>query len=301
MCAWAFYERGDSVSAATRAGEEKPRATVCLSVDFDAVSVWMQWGATGPKALSRGEFGATVGAPRLLDLLDRLGVSSTWFIPGHTADTWPVVTAQVAERGHEIANHGYLHESFESRTLDECRSIIRKGSDVLARLTGRRPKGFRLPIGDAPPDLFELLVEEGFVYDSSLCGDDFHLYRCRKADRVVRDGPNIFGEPLDLVEVPWSFIMNDFHHFEFSYANPTLPGHDSSSSVEEEFKAQFDYMHSSVPGGVVTLIVHPQSIGHGSRIAMLERFITYCLSKKGTRFATMDQVVSEHLASQPRA
>lgn len=277
------------------------RATVCLSVDFDAVSVWMQWGATGPKALSRGEFGANVGAPRLLELMDRLGIRSTWFIPGHSAETWPEVTSRVAESGHEIANHGYLHEPFEHLTLQECSAIIRKGSAALNRITGQRPRGFRLPIGDAPPGFFELLVDEGFAYDSSLCGDDFRLYRCRKADRVVRDGPNVFGQPLELVEMPWSFIMNDFHHFEFSYANPQLPGHDAPSAVEEEFMAQFDYMYTHVPGGVVTLIVHPQSIGQGSRIAMLERFISHCLSKPGTRFARMDQVVDEHELSSSKA
>lgn len=261
----------------------------------------MQWGATGPKALSRGEFGARVGAPRLLELFDRLGIASTWFIPGHTAETWSAVTAQVARNGHEVANHGYLHESFEARTLDECRAITRRGTQVLERITGQRPSGFRLPIGDAPPDLFELLVDEGFVYDSSLCGDDFHPYSCRKSDRVVIDGPNVFGDPVDLVEMPWSFIMNDFHHFEFSYANPHLPGHDAPSAVEEEWTSQFDYMYEHVPGGIVTLIVHPQSIGQGSRIAMLERFIAHCLSKPGTRFARMDQVVSEHLALKSTA
>lgn len=223
-------------------------------------------------------------------------MTATWFIPGHTAETWPDVTARVAASGHEIANHGYLHESFEAMSLGDCKAIIRKGTEVLTRITGQKPKGFRLPIGDAPPDLFELLVDEGFVYDSSLSEDDFHLYRCRKADVVVKDGPIKFGEPLDLVEVPWSFVMNDFHHFEFSYANPHLPGHDSPSKVEEDFKAQFDYMYDHVPGGIVTLIVHPQSIGQGSRIAMLERFIKYCLAKPGTRFARMDQVVNEHLA-----
>jgi peptidoglycan-N-acetylglucosamine deacetylase len=294
MIDWPFTVGGWGI--ATQHGEDASRATVCLSVDFDAASVWIQWGATGPKALSRGEFAGRVGAPRLLDLLETLGVATTWFIPGHTAETWPELTARVAAGGHEIANHGYLHESFEARSLEDCRAIIRKGTEILSRVTGQKPKGFRLPIGDAPPDLFELLVEEGFLYDSSLCEADFHLYRCRKADAVTIDGPIRFGEPVDLVEVPWSFIMNDFHHFEYSYANPHLPGHDAPSSVEEEWKAQFDYMHEHVAGGVVTLIVHPQSIGHGSRIAMLERFIAHCLAKPGTRFARMDQVVNEYLA-----
>jgi peptidoglycan-N-acetylglucosamine deacetylase len=274
------------------------RATICLTVDFDAVSVWMQWGARGPKALSRGEFGANVGAPRLLDMFSKLGIQTTWFIPGHTAETWPKVTARVAECGHEIANHGYLHESFEQRTRDEATAIIRKASATLKQITGQTPKGFRLPIGDASPGFFELLTEEGFLYDSSLCGYDFNLYSCRRADKLVESGPMEFGEPLNLVEVPWSFIMNDFHHFEFNYGTPSLTGHDSPSAVEEEFRSQFDYMYSHVPGGIVTIIVHPQCIGQGSRIAMLERFIRYCLAKADTRFARMDEVVAEYNTSR---
>jgi peptidoglycan-N-acetylglucosamine deacetylase len=279
----------------TRGEARAARATVCLTVDFDAVSVWMQWGARGPKALSRGEFGANVGAPRLLEALDKHEIKSTWFIPGHTADTWPGVTARVAASGHEIANHGYLHESFDGRSTDESRKILRKGTASLEAATGQTPTGFRLPIGDARADFFELLVEEGFAYDSSLCGGDFRLYNCRRADEINDDGPNIFGDAIDLVEVPWSFIMNDFHHFEFNYGTPQLPGHDAPSAVEEEFTSQFDYMYERVPGGIVTIIVHPQCIGQGSRIAMLERVIEHCKSRPGTRFARVDEVVAEYL------
>ena len=62
--------------------------TVCLSFDWDGVSVWMAGGATDARSLSRGEFGPRVGIPRLLELCGRLGISATFFTPGHTADTF---------------------------------------------------------------------------------------------------------------------------------------------------------------------------------------------------------------------
>jgi peptidoglycan/xylan/chitin deacetylase (PgdA/CDA1 family) len=279
----------------TNSDNGAPKATVCLTVDFDAVSVWMQLGARGPKARSRGEFGAHVGAPRLLALLARYGIQTTWFIPGHTAETWPEVTAQVAAGGHEVAHHGYLHESFETLSLDESRRILRKGSASLERVTGQAPVGFRLPIGDARPEFFELLVDEGFLYDSSLCGDDFGLYNCRRPDELHDDAPNRFGEPLSLVEAPWSFIMNDFHHFEFNYGTPFLVGHDAPSAVEEQFTEEFNYMYDEMQGGIVTVIVHPQCIGRGSRLAMLERFIRHCIGRSGTRFATVGSVVNQYI------
>ncbi len=69
---------------------------VCLSFDFDAMSVWLgTFGSTSPSAISRGEFGR-VGAQRLLGLLRQWGIRTTWFIPGHTVDTYPEVVGRVA-------------------------------------------------------------------------------------------------------------------------------------------------------------------------------------------------------------
>jgi peptidoglycan/xylan/chitin deacetylase (PgdA/CDA1 family) len=278
--------------------KNKARATVCLTVDFDAVSPWMQWGARGIRMMSRGEFGVNVGAPRMLEMTKQFGIETTWFIPAHTADTWPDITAEVAECGHEIANHAYLHESFEGRSVEESRELLQKGNESLKRVTGQTPKGFRLPAGDANGEFLELLVEEGFTYDSSTSANDFSPYWCRSADELHEDGPNILGTPIDLVEIPMSFVMNDFHHFEFNYGTPFLVGHAAPSQVEEIFTAEFDYMYERIDGGILTLIVHPQSIGHGLRMAMLERWVEHCLSHEGTRFAKVETVVEEFRARE---
>jgi hypothetical protein len=82
---------------------------VCLTFDFDAVSVWLgTFKAKSPSAVSRGEFGA-VAVPRILDLLRQFDAPSTWYTPGHTADTYPDLVRRVADGGHEIAHHGYCH------------------------------------------------------------------------------------------------------------------------------------------------------------------------------------------------
>jgi peptidoglycan/xylan/chitin deacetylase (PgdA/CDA1 family) len=261
--------------------------TVCVTPDFDAVSLWMSWGARGARVLSRGEFGATTGAPRLLDLFDRLAIETTWFVPGHTADTWPEVTSEISVRGHEIGNHGYLHEPFDQLTLDQARAVIHKANNTLERITGSRPTGMRIPAGDFEGALLEVLVDEGFVYDSSLIGG-VEPHWCRSPDELHDDGPNVLGHRIDLVEFPIGFITNDFNHFEFNYANPMLVGHDTPSHVEEIWRSEFDYMYEHVPGGVMTLTLHPQCIGHGSRIRMLERFLSYCQSQPGTRFTTLE-------------
>jgi peptidoglycan/xylan/chitin deacetylase (PgdA/CDA1 family) len=274
------------------------RATVCLTIDFDAVSVWLQWGARGLRALSRGEFGATVGVPRLLSLLARKGIDVTWFIPGHTVDTWPDLTTEIARCGYEIGNHGYLHDSFDDKSPAECREILRKTNAAIERTTGTVPVGFRAPAGDVAGDFLEILLSEGFRYDSSLLGNDFSPYWCRSRDEIRADGPLVFGDPIDLVEMPFTQAMNDFHHFEFSYGAPLLIGHDAPSSVEEIWTGTFDYMYEHVPGGILNVTCHPQSIGHGMRMAMLERWIDHCLAHPGTRFARVDTVAEEFRLSQ---
>ena len=73
---------------------------VCISLDFDTVSLWQAMGQTGPSAISRGEFGV-VAAQRLLRLFSETEIATTWFIPGMTIDTYPDVCETVAEQGHE--------------------------------------------------------------------------------------------------------------------------------------------------------------------------------------------------------
>jgi peptidoglycan/xylan/chitin deacetylase (PgdA/CDA1 family) len=269
----------------------KPRATVNVTVDFDAICIWMSWGARGARVLSRGEFGGDVGAPRLLDLFERLSIPTTWFIPGHSADTYPEVAARVAEAGHEIGHHGYLHEAFDQLSAEQVREVIRRGNEALERATGRRPTGMRVPAGDFDGSLFEILVEEGFRYDSSVIGE-FQPAWCRSRDELFDDRRPTRGERLDLVELPLSFVMNDFSYFEFNYANPALVGLSSPEHVLGIWSAQFDYMYEHEPGGVLNLTLHPQSIGWGLRVAMLERFLGHCLGHEGTEFTTCERVAN---------
>ena len=64
------------------------RHIVCLTFDFDAVSGWISRGMTTPSPMSRGEFGL-VGSRRVLALLKKYRIRSTWFIPGHTIESFP--------------------------------------------------------------------------------------------------------------------------------------------------------------------------------------------------------------------
>lgn len=243
------------------------------------------FGATGARSLSRGEFGVTDGAPRLIEMLEKYGVQSTWFVPGHTADNYPMIVQQVADAGHEIANHGYLHEDLSGKSPAEAADIVARGSDALERLTGVRPVGARMPAGDFDGQLFSLLVEQGFAYDSSLIGG--YLPQWARGGHTIAEGGRIeAGEKLDLVELPVSYILSDFVHFEINLAPPFPAAAPNPSDVLKIWTREFDFTHERVPGGFVMPMMHPQCIGWGSRILMLESFIEHCMAREDVVFTT---------------
>src|SRR5829696_9000201 len=155
--------------------ERNPKGYVCLSFDFDGPSLWMQRGMTTPTPISRGEFGA-VAVPRILRLLAHRGIPSTFFIPGHTMETYPDVCQMVVDAGCEVALHGYAHEFNPRVSLDRERWAMARSFELAARLTGQPPLGYRAPSGELTMQTIDLLLEHGLTYDSSLMGHDYQPY-----------------------------------------------------------------------------------------------------------------------------
>lgn len=111
--------------------------TVCLTFDFDALCVWLGgYPSATPAMLSRGEYGARVGVPRILQLLSAYGISATFFVPGHTAESFPGSVEAILNAGHEIAHHGYEHRDPSAQSPDEERRSLERGSRVLERFLG---------------------------------------------------------------------------------------------------------------------------------------------------------------------
>lgn len=275
-----------------------PAVSVCLTFDFDAISVWIgSMGSKSPGNISRGEYGV-VGAGRLLELLKRFDIPATWFVPGHTIETYPEAARAVFEAGHEIGHHNYCHEN--PRTLAEAREreVMERGIECITRLTGAAPAGYRSPAWDLSANTLGLLTELGFEYDSSLMGGDFAPYRPRIGDALSTDGPFEFGQPVDLVEIPVDWSLDDWPYF-----NVNWPAHHVGLRTPDEvyaiWAAEFDYLYQRVGSGVYTLTMHPQVIGRGSRMLMLERLIEYCRGHEGVTFRTMGAVAAEWKQAHP--
>ena len=273
--------------------------SVCLSFDLDAISVWVgPRRSKSPNLIARGEF-ATVGTERLLKLLDEHDIPTTWFIPGHTIDTYPDTCQSIADAGHEIGYHGYCHEAPSSgRGETEERAILERSIECIERLAGRPPVGERLPGGNLGPRWLELLLEYGFSYDSSMAPNDYQPTYCRAGDVIRTDGPHEFGSEVDLVELPFDWNLDDWPHFSHE-PRTGVEGLRSPNEVYDIWSAEFDYLYRKVGSGVFVLTMHPQCIGKGSRMLMLERLIEYMQGHEGVRFRTMQDVAAEFRADTP--
>lgn len=268
---------------------ELPRLTVALTFDHDSISDGVRRGDS-PVKMSHAEFGVRVGAPRILALLAERGIPSTWFVPGHTLETFPKSTAAILAGGHELACHGWFHEDFATVGRDEEREVIERCVAAVEKVTGARPKGWRAPYWSLGASSLELITAAGFVYDSSLMADDYRLYRVRSGDRhSVAEGSR-FGPESVLVEVPISWALDDWPHFEPS-ASGDRDGLSAPSKVLEIWTEEVRYAHAHAPGGLLTITMHPECIGRGHRMAMLEQFIDAAQALEGVVFDRLDRYV----------
>ena len=267
-----------------------PRSTVCLTFDFDAMSVWFGYEHVTPAMLQRGEYGARVGVPRLLQMLERHDLPATFFVPGHTLESFPAPSHAILDAGHELAHHSYAHVDPGGQAPEEERADFERALAVFERL-GVRPRGFRSPSADLSEATLPLLEEHGFLYDSSLMADDYRLYRPRIGDRVSRDEPLRPGREADLIEIPMCFELDDWPHFQFNF-EPSRVGLSAPSKVLEIWQGELDFMHEHIDRGVLVVCMHPQVIGRGHRVAMLERFVEHARSLGGVEFASMEQVAT---------
>lgn len=107
----------------------------------------------------------------ILRILDELEVKATFFILGWVAERYPQVTKAIADAGHEVASHGYLHQRVALQERDSYRQDIRRSKALLEDQTGKAVLGYRAPsysITRQTAWAFDELIEAGFKYDSSI-------------------------------------------------------------------------------------------------------------------------------------
>jgi len=268
------------------------RHIVCLTFDFDVMTGFIARGMTTPTPISRGEFGL-VAIPRILGLLRRYEIRATFFVPGVVIDMYPAACEQIIAAGHEIGHHGYTHVPPASLSREREEDGLVRGNESIQRVCGKPARGYRSPSWDLSPHTVELLLQHGFVYESSMMGDDYTPYYARQGDQIRLEEACVWGASTPLIEMPISWSLDDYPHFEFVRTQSTvLPGLMNAHSVLQNWVDDFVYMQQILDWGVLTYTMHPYVIGRGHRMIMLERLIER-LREGGAVFLSMEEAAGE--------
>ena len=149
------------------------------------------------------------------------------------------------------------------------------------------------------PFSIELLLKHGFEYDSSMMGHDYTPYQARQGDEVELLEAMKFGQDTPLVEMPVSWSLDDYPHFEFMRTDAgILPGLMNARSVFQNFLDEFEYMRTETDWGILTYTFHPHVVGRGQRMLALDSMID-ALTRAGARFVTMETALEAYRARFP--
>ena len=285
---------------------------VAYGVDVDAVAgqIGSYGGGDSPCDISRGLFAGEVGSPRLLKLFERYGIKTTWFIPGHSIETFPQEMEAVVAAGHEVGMHGYTHENPIAMTPEQEEEVLVRCIDLIQGVSGRRPTGYVAPWWEFSPVTNELLLKHGIKYDHSLMSQDFHPHYVRVGDAWTLIDyskkasewmqPLTRGEETDLIEIPASWYLDDLPPMMFIKKSPNSHGFVNPRHLEEMWRDQFDWVYREYDYAVFTFTIHPDVSGRPQGLMMHERLIDHISSHPGVRWATFDEIADDFAKRSPR-
>nr|RBQ87762.1 hypothetical protein FVER53263_10703 [Fusarium verticillioides] len=284
-----------------------PKRILCsYGVDVDAVAGWLgsYGGEDSPSDISRGLFAGTHGTRRMLKLFDKYNIKATWFIPGHSLETFPEECAMVRDAGHEIGLHGYSHENPSDMTLEQQRDVLEKTHKMLTDFCGKPPRGSVAPWWETSKEGVDLMLSYGIEYDHSMSHDDCHMYWLRTNDSWTKIDykqkaetwmkPLVKGQDTGLVEIP----ANCLPPMMFIKDAPNSHGWVNSRDVEDLWRDHFDYFYREYADDpdeicVFPLTVHPDVSGRPHALLMHERLIEYINKHEGVEWVTMEQMCDE--------
>ncbi|WP_222710607.1 polysaccharide deacetylase family protein [Quadrisphaera setariae] len=270
------------------------RAAASFTFDLDAES-GLLWESSAVAArasvITHQSYGPLVGLPRLLDLLERHRVRSTFFVPGWTAERYPGAVRDVVAAGHEVGHHGYLHEQPSALTAEQEATALDRGLEALEAVAGVRPVGYRAPMWDASWRTASLLAERGFLYDSSLMDADTPYELAVPAGDGDDDGQPTSSS---IVEVPIHWALDDWERYAYL---PDLVGSgliEAPAVARAVWEAELDGLRDA--GGCWVLTCHPFLSGRPGRAMELGRLIERVVGMDDVWLAPLEDV-ARHVRS----
>jgi peptidoglycan/xylan/chitin deacetylase (PgdA/CDA1 family) len=306
--------------------QQTRKIKILLSVDFDAVSGWLGTGQHPDNNLadySSGYFSAQVGVPRLLKLFKKLGVQDklTWFVPMHSAESFPDEFQSIMESGAEIGLHGYCHEGAPQLTPTQERDVLEHCIALYQDLVGRRPVGYRAPLYQLRETTVELLEEYSFLYDTSLSHHDSKVYHLPNRPSLkppvyepsaeAKDWMKPLAKPSPptsktLVEIPANWYAEDMTPLQFWPHVANSQGYVDVRVIENMWKDKFEWIRSEVDEMgekdmmIFPLVLHPDTSGMAHVIGMIERFVKWLQGwGEEVEFCTYEEAAREWKENNP--
>lgn len=257
------------------AWKDGARMAAAFSFDSDHETIELRNGGVSVGRISQGQYGARVGLPRILRLLETHNVPASVFMPAVAAMIHPEEARAVVAAGHELGMHSWIHEF--SSVLDPAseRELALRAADTLQKITGMRPVGMRTASWDFTPHTLRIAREMQLLYDSSLMADD-------EPYELLED-----GEPTGIIEIPVEWIRDDAPYFSMDRAASTRPYGDPRMLLDI-LRREMDLAYEE--GGLFQVTFHPHHIGHRSRIFILEELIRHAKAKGSVWFATHAEI-----------
>jgi peptidoglycan/xylan/chitin deacetylase (PgdA/CDA1 family) len=290
-----------------------PKDIKCVfGVDIDAVGGWLgsYGGEDSPSDIQRGMFSGEVGAPRLLKMFQRYEVPATWFIPGHSIETFPDTVKMIVDAGHEIGAHGYAHENPIAMTPKQEEDILSYSVELIERVSGKAPRGYVPPWWEMSNITASLLQKYGFTYDHGQGFHDFMPFYARVGDKWTKIDytqeaaawmkPLERGEVIDLVEIGANWYMDDLPPMMFIKKSPNSHGFVNPHDIEQMWRDQFNWVYREMDYAVFPITIHPDVAGRPQVLMMLERLFAHISKHPGVKFVTMNEIADDFAARFPR-
>jgi len=228
-------------------------------------------------------YGPEVAVPRICRMFEAYDIPLTFFVPGWSAEEHPQAVERMVEGGHEIAHHGWMHELANTFTKDRQEYWLNRTYESLKKITGQGPRGYRGPMGSFSKYTTEILTALGFLYDSTLKGDDVPY--------VVQD-----KKGNQLIEMPIMWALDDWPHYvhspDLDYMMPIMAPARAREVFMSEFDASWTY-----GGGFWQSVWHPFVSGRVSRLASIEIMVQEMMERGDVWFATLEQIAI-HMRTQ---
>lgn len=296
-------------------GKQKPIASISLDLD----NQWSYMKIHGDEGWDQYPSYFNIFVPYVLDILDKLNLKITFFIVGKDTESEDnrKYIRMITERGHEVGNHSYHHESWlQSYSYEKLEKEIRDAEEAIESVTGQRTTGFRGPGFSWSKDLLKVLQSRGYQYDAStlptFLGPLARMYYFQKSDlskeekkarkelfgkfsegfRKLKPYKWDLGEGKNLTEIPVTTMPVFKLPFHLSYL--IFLGNISMPLMKLYLKTAITMCR--LTNTTVSFLLHPLDLIGGDQVTQLAFFpgMNVTSKKKTEIFETVISTLGQH-------